>query len=110
MSLFWVRVVRVNALGGHVSLNSCRLMATATQSPSDPIQKLFVDKIREYGQKSKSTPNGLVDANERVLKGLQEEMERVSRSYGIKDEKTLANLNLKFEPEIKLDPINLVKE
>ena len=102
--------MKLNASCGHMYRNSCRLMATATQTPSDPIQKLFVDKIREYSQKAKSTPNGLVDANERVLKGLKEDMERVARSHGIKDEKNLANLNLKFDAEIKLDPINMTKE
>ena len=82
----------------------------STQTASDPIQKLFVDKIREYNQKSKGSADGLVDANERVIKGLNEEMQRVARSYGIKDEKSLGSLNLKFDAEVKLDPINMSKD
>ncbi|CAG2106137.1 unnamed protein product [Medioppia subpectinata] len=85
-------------------------MASTQTQPSDPIQKLFVDKIREYSQKSKTTADGLVDANEKVLKGLKEEMERVARSHQIKDETNLAKLDFKFDADVKLDPINLVKD
>ena len=105
-----VKVAKRSPVCRHVTANCYRMMATATATPSDPIHKLFVDKIREYGQKAKSAPGGLVDANDKVVQGLKEDMERVGRQYGIKDEKTLANLNLKFDAECKLDPINLVKE
>ena len=104
------KIIKLNANCGQIYQTSYRLMAATTQTPSDPIQKLFVDKIREYTQKSKSTTGGLVDASPQVLKGLQEEMDRVTRSYGLKDEKTVGTLDLKFEAETKLDPINMTKD
>ena len=104
------KIIKLSANCGQIYRSSYRMMAATAQTPSDPIQKLFVDKIRDYSQKSKAIPNGLVDANPNVMKGLQEEMERVTRSYGIKDEKNLGTLNLKFEAECKLDPINMTKD
>lgn len=86
-----------------------RNFAASTQA-SDPIQKLFVDKIREYDQKARTTSEGLVDATPQVVKGLKEDLERVARSYGIKDEKNIADLGLKFDAETKIDPIDLDKE
>ncbi|XP_036400937.1 ATP synthase-coupling factor 6, mitochondrial-like [Megalops cyprinoides] len=47
----------------------------------DPIQKLFLDKIREYSAKSKST-GGLVDAGPEYQKNLSEEMTKLQRLYG----------------------------
>lgn len=79
----------------------------ASSQATDPIQRLFVDKIQEYNQKSKQTADGLVDATPKVLKELKEDMERVARSYHIKDDQNVANLGLKFDAQMKLDPINL---
>lgn len=81
-------------------------MASAAQA-NDPIQKLFVDKIREYAAKSKNAPNGLVDSNENVLKNLKTNVDRVANSYGIKDEKNITDFGLSFPETIQLDPINL---
>lgn len=84
-----------------------RSFAAAAQV-SDPIQKLFVDKIREYSAKAKNAPNGLVDANAEVTKKLSEDMERVGNLYGVKNEKDIANLGLKFEETTNLDSINMI--
>lgn len=81
-----------------------RTMASATAT--DPIQKLFLDKIREYKQKSASTPDGLVDADDGVRKALAEDGERVKRTYGIKDGEE-GRLNTKFTDEMKFDPIDM---
>jgi len=51
---------------------------------SDPIQKLFVDKIHEYSQKSKSSGGKLVDASPATEKALTEELEKLARQYGAK--------------------------
>lgn len=83
-----------------------RTLASSSQ-PNDSIQKLFVDKIRDYAAKSKTAPSNLVDSNPELLKKLKEDMDRVANAYGIKDEANIANLNMKFEDTIKLDPINL---
>ena len=57
----------------------------AVAAASDPIQKLFVDKLREYSAKSAKTPDGLVDADASVKALLSEEMVRVKRSFGVND-------------------------
>ncbi|KAG9327998.1 hypothetical protein JZ751_016979 [Albula glossodonta] len=50
----------------------------------DPIQKLFLDKIREYSAKSQ-TSGGLVDAGPEYEKTLSEEVTRLQRLYGGSD-------------------------
>jgi len=50
----------------------------------DPIQKLFVDKIRDYAQKSKSSGGKLVDASPETEKSLTDELEKISRQFGAK--------------------------
>ncbi|XP_051561351.1 ATP synthase-coupling factor 6, mitochondrial [Myxocyprinus asiaticus] len=47
----------------------------------DPVQKLFLDKIREYNTKSKSV-GGVVDAGPAYQKNLMEEMTKLQRLYG----------------------------
>lgn len=56
----------------------------AQSSAVDPIQKLFIDKIHEYSQKSKSTGGKLVDASPETEKALKDEMEKIARMYGAK--------------------------
>ncbi|KPM10223.1 ATP synthase-coupling factor 6, mitochondrial-like protein [Sarcoptes scabiei] len=87
-------------------MNMIRNFAASSQA-SDPIQKLFLDKIKEYSSKAKSAPNNLVDCNAQVENRLKDEMQRVANAYGIKDEANIGNLNMKFDETIKLDPINM---
>ncbi|XP_051982457.1 ATP synthase-coupling factor 6, mitochondrial-like [Xyrauchen texanus] len=47
----------------------------------DPVQKLFLDKIREYNTKSKSA-GGVVNAGPAYQKNLTEEMSKLQRLYG----------------------------
>ncbi|XP_066517521.1 ATP synthase-coupling factor 6, mitochondrial [Hoplias malabaricus] len=47
----------------------------------DPVQKLFVDKIREYTSKSKSA-GGVVDAGPTYQKNMTEEINKLQRLYG----------------------------
>lgn len=81
-----------------------RCFASATSR--DPVQQLFLDKINEYKKKAASTSDGLVDADANTKKALQEDAERVRRSFGIKTgEETV--LTTKFSEEsFKLDSIN----
>ncbi|KAJ8282227.1 hypothetical protein COCON_G00047460 [Conger conger] len=67
----------------------------------DPIQKLFLDKIREYATKSKSS-GGLVDAGPEYQKNLSEEMTKLQRLYGGGDLTKFPEF--KF-PEPKLDEV-----
>ncbi|KAM8976097.1 ATP synthase peripheral stalk subunit F6, mitochondrial [Pelodytes ibericus] len=50
----------------------------------DPIQKLFVDKIREYNTKSQKA-GGPVDAAAQYQKDLNEEIIKLQRLYGSGD-------------------------
>ncbi|XP_068612452.1 ATP synthase-coupling factor 6, mitochondrial [Brachionichthys hirsutus] len=65
----------------------------------DPIQKLFLDKIRDYKTKSKAT-GGIVDAGPAYSKNLSEEVTKLQRLYGGGDFNKLPDF--KF-PEPKLD-------
>ncbi|NXK05348.1 ATP5J factor, partial [Herpetotheres cachinnans] len=47
----------------------------------DPVQKLFLDKIREYNTKSKQA-GGPVDAGPEFHKDLDESLARLQRTYG----------------------------
>ncbi|KAI2668826.1 ATP synthase-coupling factor mitochondrial [Labeo rohita] len=47
----------------------------------DPVQKLFLDKIREYNTKSKAA-GGVVEAGPAYQKNLTEEMTKLQRLYG----------------------------
>ncbi|XP_073318863.1 ATP synthase-coupling factor 6, mitochondrial [Pagrus major] len=47
----------------------------------DPVQKLFLDKIRDYSNKSK-TSGGLVDAGPEYQKNVSEEVTKLQRLYG----------------------------
>ncbi|XP_057254687.1 ATP synthase-coupling factor 6, mitochondrial [Pezoporus wallicus] len=47
----------------------------------DPVQKLFLDKIREYNTKSKQA-GGPVDAGPEFQKEINESLARLQRAYG----------------------------
>jgi F-type H+-transporting ATPase subunit 6 len=59
---------------------ACYQPAAAT----DPIQKLFVDKIHDYATKSKAAGGKLVDASPATEKTLTDELEKLARQYGAK--------------------------
>ncbi|XP_013887942.1 fibrous sheath CABYR-binding protein [Austrofundulus limnaeus] len=52
-----------------------------SEAQMDPIQKLFVDSIRQYSAKSQAA-RGLVDANSKYEKNLAQEIEKLQRLYG----------------------------
>nr|XP_020478313.1 ATP synthase-coupling factor 6, mitochondrial [Monopterus albus] len=47
----------------------------------DPVQKLFLDKIREYNTKSKAS-GGVVDAGPAYQKDVSDEVNKLQRLYG----------------------------
>ncbi|XP_072900948.1 ATP synthase-coupling factor 6, mitochondrial [Hemitrygon akajei] len=47
----------------------------------DPIQKLFIDKIRDYDVKSKKA-GGVVDAGPEFQKNMEQEITKLQRLYG----------------------------
>jgi len=84
-------------------------MFAAAATASDPIQKLFLDKIREYGQKSKSAPLGLVDADAKTQQALKEDLERLKRIYEIKDGEEGKVTATFSDANLKIDPINMAR-
>ncbi|MPC38462.1 ATP synthase-coupling factor 6, mitochondrial-like [Portunus trituberculatus] len=56
--------------------------AVLMKKVADPIQQLFVDKIHEYNQKSKTAGGKLVDATPAIEKQMQQELDKVARQYG----------------------------
>nr|XP_057907789.1 ATP synthase-coupling factor 6, mitochondrial [Doryrhamphus excisus] len=67
----------------------------------DPVQKLFLDKIRDYNTKSK-TSGGIVDAGPSYQKNMSEEISKLERLYGGGDLTKFPEL--KFQ-EPKLDEV-----
>ncbi|XP_074593837.1 ATP synthase, coupling factor 6 [Brevipalpus obovatus] len=79
MSLLWSRT---SALVTRSSVfKEGRFMATAA---TDPIQKLFLEKLHEYNKKAASAPEGLVDCDNNLKAQLNDEIDRVYNSYGVK--------------------------
>jgi len=56
--------------------------ASANPSTSDPIQTLFVNKIREYQNKKSKAGGKLVDASPETEAALKNELEKVAKVYG----------------------------
>lgn len=73
-------------VGGSVRTHMKRniyISAPALQQAAalDPIQQLFIDKIRDYAKKSKAAGGTLVDATPEVKKSLEDELTKVSRAH-----------------------------
>ncbi|CAH2244870.1 ATP synthase-coupling factor 6, mitochondrial [Pararge aegeria] len=76
----------------------------AAQKANDPIQQLFLDKIREY--KQKSAGGKLVDPSPSIEKELKTELEKLERQFGGGSGVDMTSFPaFKFE-EPKLDPID----
>ncbi|XP_063538954.1 ATP synthase-coupling factor 6, mitochondrial [Cydia strobilella] len=76
----------------------------AAQKASDPIQQLFLDKIREY--KQKSAGGKLVDPSPAIEKEMKTELEKLEKQYGGGSGVDMTKFpDFKFE-EPKLDPID----
>ncbi|KAF5305757.1 hypothetical protein FQR65_LT07653 [Abscondita terminalis] len=57
------------------------ILAPVFNKATDPIQQLFIDKIREYKQKS-GGGNNLVDPSPEIQRELSQEIEKITRQYG----------------------------
>ncbi|KAB0803609.1 hypothetical protein PPYR_00579 [Photinus pyralis] len=64
-----------------VNQRNLGVFAPAFNKASDPIQQLFLDKIREYKNKSGGGTK-LVDPSPDIQKELTSELEKLSRQYG----------------------------
>ncbi|KAF9809765.1 hypothetical protein SFRURICE_000246 [Spodoptera frugiperda] len=93
-------------LGG-VKVAQTSVMVTrnlaAAQKATDPIQQLFLDKIREYKQKS---AGGKMEVSPAIAKEMKQELEKLEKQYGGGSGVDMTSFpTFKFE-EPKLDPIN----
>ncbi|XP_040568838.1 ATP synthase-coupling factor 6, mitochondrial [Lepeophtheirus salmonis] len=66
-----------------ISQRSLGLSAVALQQKAalDPVQQIFVDKVREYATKKKAT-GGLVEATPAVDAELKFELNKIAKAYG----------------------------
>ncbi|VDL35084.1 unnamed protein product [Hymenolepis diminuta] len=56
----------------------------ATQQAVDPIQRAFVEKLREYQEKSRTAEMGLVGATETQVKNLKDSLEKLDNVFNAK--------------------------
>ncbi|KAL5961772.1 ATP synthase-coupling factor 6 mitochondrial [Taenia solium] len=56
----------------------------ATQPVADPIQRAFVEKLREYQGKSRTAEMGLVGASEAQIKSLKDSLEKLDNVFNAK--------------------------
>ncbi|XP_023014696.1 ATP synthase, coupling factor 6 [Leptinotarsa decemlineata] len=102
----------LNGLKNSVKTGVCSrnigILAPCLQKASDPIQQLFIDKIREYKQKSNNGKN-LVEPTPELEKELKTELEKVARQYGGGPGVDMTKFpSFKFQDPV-IDPINLEK-
>ncbi|CAF0731309.1 unnamed protein product [Adineta steineri] len=96
----------------HLSLSaSVAQQSKQQQQVTDPIQQLFVNKIREYNEKRKQTKDGLVDATPEVRKSLQDQLTKLKNAYGAEAEDLLSVPKLDFkDPQIDVSIEKQAKE
>ncbi|CAF2383681.1 unnamed protein product [Rotaria sp. Silwood2] len=94
----------------HLSL-STSLAQQPKQQATDPIQQLFINKIREYNEKRKQTKDGLVDSTTEVRKSLEDTLNKLKHAYGAESEDLLSVPHLSFkEPQLEAVIEKQVKE
>ncbi|CAF0780469.1 unnamed protein product [Rotaria sordida] len=94
----------------HLSL-STSLAQQPKQQATDPVQQLFINKIREYNEKRKQTKDGLVDATPEVRKSLEDTLNKLKHAYGAESEDLLSVPKLDFkEPQLEAIIDKQVKE
>ena len=94
---------RLSLLGESVSQTARRNIgvtaAAASKANLDPIQQLFVDKIREY--KTKSAGGKLVDASAETQATLNDMLANLERAFGAKGKDMTSFPTFNFtDPEI----------
>ncbi|VDD75145.1 unnamed protein product [Mesocestoides corti] len=67
-----------------VYLFAARRVTLTTQQAADPIKKAFIEKLREYQEKSKTSELGLVGATEAQVKSLKDSLEKLDQVFKAK--------------------------
>ncbi|XP_039282198.1 ATP synthase-coupling factor 6, mitochondrial [Nilaparvata lugens] len=76
----------------------------AAQKASDPIQQIFLDKLREYKAKSDGGKQ-LVDMTPEIQRELKAELARLNAQYGGKDGEDMTKFPSITFPDQKIDPV-----
>ncbi|XP_055338844.1 ATP synthase-coupling factor 6, mitochondrial-like [Paramacrobiotus metropolitanus] len=92
---------------GQILTRNLAVSSVALQKASDPIQQLFLDKAREYNQKSKASGGKLVDADDNLQRELDESLARTLRQFGGKTPEEMSKFPSFNFKDPALDPINL---
>ncbi|RZC32504.1 ATP-synt F6 domain containing protein [Asbolus verrucosus] len=91
---------------GAIHSRNIGILAPCLQKASDPIQQLFLDKIKEYRQKS-GGGNKLFEPSPDVERELKSELEKVAKVYGGGPGVDMTKFpTIKFTEPV-IDPINL---
>ena len=77
------RIALMTSLKRNIGVSAACYQKTTATGSLDPIQKLFIDKVHEYVQKSKTAGGKLVDASPLTEKALKDELEKIARQYGL---------------------------
>ncbi|XP_022913321.1 ATP synthase-coupling factor 6, mitochondrial [Onthophagus taurus] len=93
---------------GAICQRNIGILAPCLQKATDPIQQLFVDKLREYNQKSGGGKN-LVEPSPAIEKELKSELEKASKQYGGGPGVDMTKFPTFTFKEPVIDPINLEK-
>ncbi|XP_041373294.1 ATP synthase-coupling factor 6, mitochondrial-like [Gigantopelta aegis] len=81
--------------------------AAAQKMNLDPIQQLFVEKIRDYANKSKSIGGKLVDATPDVENILRDQLDKVNRVYAVKEGQDMTAFPTFNFSDVPLAPVGL---
>merc|ERR1711973_320062 len=76
----------------------------ASQKASDPIQQLFLEKVREYKKKSESSSDGLFEASADIKNELDRGLTRAATQYGGSGDAMTKFPDLKFQEPAIVDP------
>lgn len=98
--MFPSRLVRLRPVLLNCVKRNIGLTAAASQKTNiDPIQKLFILKAKEYEQKKKAAGGELVEADPKVMKELQKDINKVKSVYGADKEDLLQMPVFNFSAE-----------
>ncbi|XP_018332662.1 ATP synthase-coupling factor 6, mitochondrial [Agrilus planipennis] len=91
---------------GVICQRNLGVFAPALQKATDPIQQLFLDKVREYKQKSDGGKK-LVEPTPEIEKELKAELEKVAKQYGGGEGVDMTKFPTFTFKDPVIDPINM---
>ncbi|XP_049828678.1 ATP synthase-coupling factor 6, mitochondrial [Schistocerca gregaria] len=83
------------------------IVAPALQKATDPIQQLFIDKVRDYAKRSQAAGGKLVDMTPEIEREWKAELEKVAKQFGGKPGEDMTKFPTFKFTDPKIDPINM---